>query len=129
AGDALYFVDAESSSLRVLRDGKVKTLIGTGLFDYGRLDGTYPTASLQHPQGVFAVNSKVYVADTYNNALRVYDLATARLSTRKLDGESLSEPGDVWADGQTAYLTDTGNHRIVRVDLATGRASVLKLVP
>ena len=129
AGDALYFVDAESSSLRVFKDGKVKTLIGTGLFDYGRLDGKYPTASLQHPQGVFAANGKVYVADTYNNALRVYDPATATLSTLKLDGETLSEPGDVWADGQNAYLTDTGNHRIVKVDLATGKASVLKLMP
>ena len=129
AGDALYFVDAESSSLRVFKGGMVKTLIGTGLFDYGRLDGKYPTASLQHPQGVFAVNGKVYVADTYNNALRVYDTATAELSTLKLDGQTLSEPGDVWVDATHAYLTDTGNHRIVKVDLATGKASALTLTP
>lgn len=129
AGDTLYFVDAESSSLRLFKDGKVKTLIGTGLFDFGKLDGKYPTASLQHPQGVFAANGKVYVADTYNSALRVYDLATAVLSTLKLDGETLGEPGDVWADATTAYLTDSSHHRIVRVDLATGKASALKLVP
>lgn len=129
AGDALYFVDAESSSLRKLQNGEVKTLIGTGLFDFGRLDGAYPKASLQHPQGIFADSGKIYVADTYNNALRVYDTATAKLSTFKLQGLTLNEPGDVTVAEETAYLTDTGNSRIVRVDLATGAAAEIPLAP
>lgn len=128
-GDALYFVDAESSSLRVWQKGVVKTLIGTGLFDFGKLDGAYPEASLQHPQGVYALNGKIYVADTYNDALRVYDLATAQLSTLKIDGVALAEPGDVLVDGTTAYVTDTGNHRIVRINVESGKAEVLALTP
>lgn len=128
-GNTLYFVDAESSSLRMLKDGTVKTLIGTGLFDFGRLDGTYPKASLQHAQGVFASNGKIYVADTYNNALRVYDVASATLSTVKLTGESLSEPGDVTVQDNTAFITDTGHHRIVKVDLASGKAEALTSTP
>lgn len=129
AGDALYFVDAESSSLRVLEKGKVQTLIGTGLFDYGRLDGSYPTASLQHPQGLFVESDKIYVADTYNDALRVYDLAARSLSTLKLSGEKLNEPGDVAVDGGSAFVVDTGNHRIVAVDLVSGAATALASAP
>jgi thiol-disulfide isomerase/thioredoxin len=127
AGDILYFVDAESSSLRQLKGGRVETLIGTGLFDFGRLDGHYPTASLQHPQGVFAADGKVYVADTYNDALRVYDVASKSLSTVKLSGETLNEPGDVAVVDGHAYLADTGNSRLVRVDLSTGAAEILKV--
>lgn len=125
----LYFVDAESSSLRVLRheDDKVDTLIGTGLFDFGRLDGKYPAASLQHPQGVLARNGKLYVADTYNDALRVYDMQSLTLSTLKLQGESLREPGDVAFAGGKLYVTDTGNSRIVAVDPESGAAATVAI--
>ncbi len=128
-GDAIYFVDAESSSLRVLKDNTVRTLIGTGLFDFGQLDGIYPTASLQHPQGVFAHDKKVYVADTYNDALRVYDTVSKKLSTLKLDGAVMNEPGDVAVLGNAVYMTDTGNSRILRIDAATGTATEVTLTP
>lgn len=124
-GNDLYFIDAETSSLRVLHDGQVKTLIGVGLFDFGRLDGQYPKASMQHAQGLFATPGKIYVADTYNNALRVYDLQTKTLSTLRLQGVTLSEPGDVTVVGNTAYLTDSGHGRIVAVDVTTGAAKAL----
>ncbi len=124
----LYFVDAESSSLRVLTAaGQIETRIGTGLFDYGRLDGAYPKASLQHPQGVFAAGGKLYVADTYNNALRVFDESAKLLSTIKFKGAELSEPGDVLVQDGKVYITDTGHHRVVVVDLATNTAQELKL--
>ncbi len=38
-GNAIAFADSEVSALRVLRDGKVETLVGTGLFDWGATDG------------------------------------------------------------------------------------------
>lgn len=124
----LYFVDAETSSLRVLtKDGHVKTLIGTGLFDFGAVDGKYPAASMQHPQGVYAAEGKVYVADTYNNAIRVYDLAGKALSTLSLQGGALAEPGDIYVHEGQAYVTDTGNHRVVKVDLATGQLTEIPL--
>src|SRR5262249_1136691 len=76
----LYFVDSETSSLRVLefsRDRKtppqVKTLVGQGLFDFGLRDGKKDVARMQHPLGVLAEASGIYVADTYNHAIRRYD--------------------------------------------------------
>lgn len=124
----IYFVDAESSSLRVLRNGTVQTLVGTGLFDFGHRDGTYPTAQLQHPQGLFSAGGKVYVADTYNNALRVYDETTKTLSTLKLDGDGLSEPGAVLLKDTTLYVADTNHHAIRKVDLKTGKISDFPVV-
>lgn len=124
----LYFVDAESSSLRVLTAaGQIETRIGTGLFDYGRLDGAYPKASLQHPQGVFATGGKIYVADTYNNALRVFDEQSKLLSTIKFTEVEVSEPGDVLVQDGAVYMTDTGNHRVIKVDLATKKAEAINL--
>ena len=52
-GDRLWFVDAETSSLRSLSaDGWLHTYVGEGLFDFGLVDGPAATARLQHPLGV-----------------------------------------------------------------------------
>jgi thiol-disulfide isomerase/thioredoxin len=126
-GDTLFFVDAESSALRALKDGRITTLIGTGLFDFGLRDGRYPEAMLQHPQGLFADETRIIVADTYNNALRLYDRKTGILSTIKLTGNPLNEPGDILVTGNQAYIADTNNHAIRRIDLKTGVLKDLKL--
>ncbi len=124
---SVYFVDAESSSLRVVKDGQVKTLIGTGLFDFGLKDGTYPTAQMQHAQGLFVKGDLVYLADTYNNAVRTYDIKTGQLLTIKTNGEKLNEPGSIWVGDDFALVADTNNNRILRLDLKSGMLSVFKV--
>ncbi|HNQ91444.1 MAG TPA: thioredoxin-like domain-containing protein [Alphaproteobacteria bacterium] len=126
-GSAIYFVDAESSALRELKDGQVKTLIGTGLFNYGLKDGTYPTAMLQHPQGLDYANGKIYVADTYNSALRVYDLKTGELSTLKWTGDPLGEVGDINIEGDMAYIVDTTHHKIEKLDVTNGKTEAVTI--
>ena len=108
----LYFVDAESSALRQLKDGQVKTLIGTGLFDFGFKDGKYPEARLQHPQGLFADANRIYIADTYNDAIRIYDLKTGELKTSSFNYRNLNEPGDVYAKAMTLYIVNTNYNEI-----------------
>jgi thiol-disulfide isomerase/thioredoxin len=125
---ALFFVDAESSALRVLKDRQVETLIGTGLFDFGLVDGTYPQALMQHPQGLAADEERVVIADTYNNALRMYDRKTKLLSTVKLTGSTLSEPGDVILQGGHAIVSDTNHHALKKIDLHTGAVSTLPVM-
>lgn len=127
ADGTVYFADAESSALREIKGDQVKTLIGTGLFDFGFVDGVYPAAKLQHPQGVHAIGNKVYIADTYNNAIRVYDVTSKQLSTIKTSGESLNEPGAIWVDGDVAYIADTNNNRVLNLDLKTGTLSPFKI--
>lgn len=49
----LYFADSESSAVRwadVAEDGGVKTVTGTGLFDFGDADGVGDEALMQHQQ-------------------------------------------------------------------------------
>ena len=46
----LWFVDAESSSLRYIESDSVHTAVGEGLFTYG--DSDREPMRLQHPQGI-----------------------------------------------------------------------------
>lgn len=122
--DKLYFVDSETSSLRVLENGVVTTLIGEGLFDFGLKDGTKRNARMQHTIGVFADETGVYMADTYNHAIRKYNPKTGQLTTLSGYGKrgfenidyrtsTFSEPNDVLRlkDGRI-LVVDTNNHAI-----------------
>lgn len=89
-GEWLYVADSEGSSIRAVPfDAKqrVKTLVGTNnlefgrLFEFGHRDGTGEEMLLQHPLGVVHHEGKLYVADTYNNAIREIDIATRTSKT------------------------------------------------
>lgn len=124
----LYFLDSETSSLRVLRldRGRVETLIGSGLFDFGRHSGAFADATLQHPLGLAVAANRIYIADTYNDAIRLADLATGTLS--ELDDGflcqdrfclPLAEPAGIALAGPNRLLlVDTNNHRVLEYDLA-----------
>ena len=129
-GDIIYFVDAESSALRRLENGEIKTLIGTGLFDFGDIDGAYPSARMQHPQGVFAKAGKLWIADTYNSFIKTYDLKSGQLERYPIPAPvNLYEPGDVVIQGNSAYIANTNAHEIIRVDMDKETARVLPLKP
>ncbi|MDY7100232.1 MAG: redoxin domain-containing protein [Actinomycetota bacterium] len=113
---AVVFVDAETSALRRLtNEGRVVTLAGAGLFDWGRRDGRRSRALLQHPEGVVASprGDVAYIADTYNDAIRFW--RGKRVGTLEIEG--LARPGglDVLSDGRLV-VADTFHHRIVVVD-------------
>jgi hypothetical protein len=127
-GNDIYFVDAESSSLRELVNGQVKTLIGTGLFDFGIVDGKYPKALMQHAQGLDAQQGRIVVADTYNNALRLYNVNDQTLSTIKLPKDALAEPGDVMYLNGMLYVADNTHNRIVVVDEKAGTVQPVSIV-
>lgn len=127
-GQDLLFVDAESSALRILENGfRVRTLVGQGLFAFGNVDGGKESALLQHAQGLYADEDRIVVADTYNNAIRIYDRKTDILTTLPLSGGTLNEPGDVVVTGSTAWVADTNNHAIKKIDLVSGKISNFEL--
>ena len=49
----------------------VQTIVGEGLFEFGDRDGKGPGVRLQHCLGVAYGNDKLYIADTYNNKVKV----------------------------------------------------------
>jgi DNA-binding beta-propeller fold protein YncE len=135
----IYFADSEGSSIRFVdpRQREVVTLAGAGdsLFGFGYRNGTGRHARFQHPLGVVAYEGPLYVADTYNNRIRVVDPRTGE--TRTLAGGNpgwrdgkdplFYEPGGIDAANGTLYVADTNNHSIRTVDIATGAASTLVL--
>lgn len=139
-GETLYWVDPESSALRRVPaggDGDVETLVGTGLFDYGDRDGRGKQAQLQHPQGVALLDDALYVADTYNHRIRVYEpiskeVGTAAGSERGWsDGVAgtvkFDEPGGLSGAGGLLYIADTNNHLVRVYNPADGSVSTLTL--
>jgi len=114
-GDRLWIADSETSSLRVISDGRVDTVVGHGLFDFGFRDGGREDALLQHPLGVAVLaDGTIALADTYNGAVRRFDPATGLLSTI---ATGLAEPsGLVVADDRLLVVESTA-HRIGEVDL------------
>ena len=133
----ILFVDAESSSLRVMgndADHPVATVIGAGLFDWGAVDGAGTRARLQHPLGIAAApdGTSAYVADTFNSSLRFFSGVDGNLSTLHLPGlddAGLDEPGglDVLPDGRL-LVADTNHHRVLVVDLGTGTTLPLRII-
>lgn len=126
-GGILYDVDPESSSVREISLAKqrVHTLIGQGLFDFGNRDGPAGKALLQHAEGVTWSNGNLYIADTFNNALRRLDLATNKVTTIT---KGLQQPAAVAAlDTKTLLVAEVNGNRVVSVDLDTGKALPWKL--
>ena len=125
--DSLWIADSETSALRQMKPDTVTTAIGTGLFDFGHIDGRGDTARLQHPLGL-AVHSdgSIYIADTYNGAIRRFDPETNNVSTVARD---LAEPSDICvsADGHSIHVVEsaTGNITTIPIDqtsTVTGQA-------
>ena len=123
---AIAFADSEVSALRLIRDGRVETLVGTGLFDWGAEDGDRSTARLQHPLGVAALaGGRIAVADTFNSLLRIW--SSGALRTLPLS-EAVDEPGglDGLADGRLV-MADTNHHRVITVDAETGAVAEIAI--
>lgn len=129
-GHSLYFADSETSAVRRISledEPTVETLVGAGLFEFGHANGTLSEARMQHPLGVAAVDGRLYVADSYNSAVRIIDLKGREVSdlpaARCVDRNCLppSEPAGITCDGPDRLLvSDTNNHRIIEISLGDG---------
>lgn len=145
-GKYLYVADSEISALRKVplsEQGRVETLLGRGLMIFGDVDGPgrvedrekYKTeARLQHALGVAYNDGKLYVADTYNSKIKVFDLKEQKLTTLAgghpwgwLAPGLFSEPGGISYAGGKLYVADTNAHRICVIDLATRAVKPLTL--
>ncbi|PYP75713.1 MAG: alkyl hydroperoxide reductase [Gemmatimonadetes bacterium] len=128
-GDTLLAADAESSAVRevdLAETGGVRTIVGTGLFDFGNVDGVGDAVRLQHPQGIaVAPDGRVLVCDSYNDALRWLDRAERRVTTWV---RGLHEPGGVAIGARGAYVADTNAHRLVVADWSTAELHPVEIV-
>ena len=141
-GRLLYIADSGSSALRCadLSTNMLSTVIGAGLFEFGYEDGHFSDARMLHCLGVATAGEKVFVADTWNHAIRFADLmgtvirslisqkqeSTYRITPDRPESRPLFEPGDVAYYNGRLYIADTGNHCIRVFDL--GRLTLNDLV-
>ena len=137
-GQTLYVSDAESNIIRAidLASGRVKTLVGGDLFEFGDVDGTGDDVRLQHPLGLLANGDKLFIADTYNHKIKELDPKHERVTSLfgtgkpgQADGASPSfyEPGGLAQANGKLYVADTNNHAIRVVDLKTKHTSTLRI--
>ncbi len=126
AGNALAFCDAESSAVRLADldpSGGVRTVVGTGLFDFGDVDAVGDAARLQHPQGIAAErDGRLLICDSYNDSLRWVDPLSRTVSTWV---RGLHEPGGLALGERSVYVADTNAHRIAIVSRADGTVQPL----
>lgn len=126
---AIYFADSESSAIRVAdRDqhGGVRTIVGTGLFDFGDVDAVGDAVRLQHPQGIArAPDGRLLVADCYNGSLKWIEPGSGRAQTWL---RGLSEPSGVAISGGRAFVAESNRHRIMVARLDSAEAMELRFV-
>lgn len=130
-GRFLFWTDAETSSVRLfdLAEGRVSTLVGAGLFDFGDIDGQGEAVRLQHPLAITGGDDALYVADTFNHKIKRLELGES-VTVRTLcggDPAELCEPGGLCIAGEFLIVADTNNHRLRAVDWRTGAMRDLPL--
>ncbi len=135
-GANLYIADSETSSIRQINldTGRVTTLVGEDLFEFGDVDGSGAQVRLQHPLGVAYADGALLIADSYNHKIKRLDLATQTVTTIAGTGEpgtadgapgQLSEPGGLDVLGSDLYIADTNNHLLRHLDLTAGTLATI----
>lgn len=136
-GKLLYVADSEGSSIRAVPFDAAKnvtTIVGTAhlrsgrLFSFGDIDGQGEKVRLQHALGVAYHNGLLYVADTYNNKIKVIDPKEDTAKTLAGDGKpghgdspaQFDEPAGLAVAAGKLYVADTNNHLIRVIDLSAG---------
>jgi len=130
---------ADSNHNRILvatLDGpsaEVRQVIGSG--QEGLADGSFATASFNHPQGLALAGDTLYVADTENHAIRRVDLAAQKVETIAGTGEqgfmrqgqgqgtkvALNSPWDLVLHNNVLYIAMAGSHQLWSLTLSDGQ--------
>jgi sugar lactone lactonase YvrE len=122
SGLQLLIADAAASAVRLVRlsDGRVTTLVGKGLYEYGDVAGTRESARLQNPLAV-AMDPRgiIFIADTYNGKIKALSLKSGAVRALNINYR-LVEPGGLSIAAGALWVANTNVHEIVRIDLSSG---------
>ena len=138
SGDHLFIADSYNSLIRQVdtQSGKVTTVVGIP-GERGTRDGNRELGLLNFPEGIATDGEYLYIADTFNHAIRRFGLKKGILSTLAgqkgekgyADGKGekarFNFPRGVAVIGKAVYVADTINSVIRRIDLETGMVTTL----
>jgi hypothetical protein len=139
AGTYLYVADSEVSGVRSIsldrRNHRVQTVVGVGLFGFGDVDGVGDEVRLQHCLGLAYGDGRLYIADSYNNKIKVCDprsrsvetLVGSRQAGSSDNPPQFYQPGGLSLSGSNLYVADTNNHAIRVVDVKERTVKTLEL--
>ena len=82
------------------------------MFKFGDQDGSAKDALLQHCAGLLENNNKLYLADTYNGKIKVFD---EKLNTVTTLVSGLNEPNGLLVINNILWITDTNNNQIIKL--------------
>jgi hypothetical protein len=134
----LFIADSEVSGIRQIQlknANKVETIVGQGLFEFGDKDGKGANVRLQHCLGLAFGDQKLFVADTYNNKIKICNPETKQVHAfvgsvkpgSTDEPAAFDEPGGLSVAGEKLYVADTNNHLVRVVDIKSKKVSTLKL--
>lgn len=139
AGD-LFIADQNNHRIRRVNmsTGIISTFAGSATSGYTGDGGAATSATLSSPAGVsIDAAGNVYIADYFNNAIRMVEAGTGNIITAAGTGSTgysgdggaatsarLAFPTDVAFDGSgDFFIADLNNHVVRRVDVASGNIS------
>ena len=137
-GKSLFVADSEVSGVRAIdltnRSHRVQSIVGQGLFEFGDIDGKGPAVRLQHCLGLAFGDSSLYIADTYNNKIKICDPASRSVTSFVGTGKpgiqdnpaQFDEPGGISLAEGVLFVADTNNHAIRAIDIATRRVATVE---
>ena len=147
AGGRLFVSDSNHNRIVVTTlAGELLHVIGSGAI--GAADGSFDTATFDHPQGIELVDQILYVADTENHLIRAIDLEAKTVATLAGTGEQdrrrtpggellktpLNSPWDLLHHQGTLYIAMAGPHQLwkhaigsetIETYAGTGREDIL----
>jgi hypothetical protein len=131
----LIFADTDNNRVRMVSNGVITTIAGTGEAGYSGDDGPGSAAKINHPVDIaIAADGTVYFTDVQNNCVRkinpagiisrVVGQCSAKASDRGFAGDGgspldakLNRPYGIDLNGNKLYVSDSYNHRIRVVNL------------
>lgn len=126
----LYVADAGGSAVRSVNidSGKVQTLVGQGLYEFGDKDGKRKAARLQHPLGLAIAGDppQLWIADSYNASIKRLKLGGGGLSHAET-AQTLRRPTAMCFGADALWIADTDAHAVLRLDVASGHVRVLDI--
>jgi len=104
-----------------LASGKVQTLVGVGLYEFGNLNGALRVARLQYPMAI-ALDPRtpqLWIADTYNSALKLLNPVTREVKSYDFNYR-LHQPAALTVNRSSLWLANTDAHEVLRMDFDGG---------
>jgi hypothetical protein len=106
-----------------------------GLFAFSDIDGRGDEVRLQHCLGLAYADGKLYIADTYNNKIKVCDPPTKTVKTlvgnrepgKTDDPAHFYQPGGLSVANGVLYVADTDNSLIRTVNLKDRQVRTLEI--